>query len=887
LSSADLAVDDERMGHLAPSGVTMLFTDIEGSTRLLNRLGPAYADVLATHRGILRTAFQSAGGRELGTEGDSFFVVFQSAAAGVGAAVVGQQGLEAHAWPEDMTLRVRMGLHTGHPEPFEDNLVGLDVHLAARISATAHGGQVVLSRATAEELGPALPDGTSLLDLGTHRLKDIEAPQRLFQLSVPGLPTVHPPLRTLGAPGGLPAAPTALVGRDAELAALTTLLSGRAPRLVSLTGPGGVGKTRLSLALAERVAADHPDGVHFVALAAASQEVVAWTTIAEALGRSGDTVDGLLEHLGARKVLLVLDNLEQLPGSGAPVAARLLAATDNLRLLATSRRPLHVAGEQAYPVPPLGLPDSGPLPVTVKAAGRTESVRLFVQQARLTDPAFTLDDENVADVVALCRMLDGLPLAVELAAARVRLLAPHALLDHLDEALGLPLPGHPERQQTLMATVDWSYRMVGEAEQGAFRALSVFGGGGGSFEAVAAVQRLPSSLGVVSGLLDAALVRVDDDPGGARVRLLNTIRSVARDLAQRAGELDDLARRHAEHYLEVAERAGARLGGPDAMASRSLIELEMANLRCALDWSLGAPGAVDPAAGDEERARIGIRLCTALGEFWYRTGYDAESRRWLEQASRAAATHQGVELAGLLHPFALLLLQQGDPTTARDVLAKSLALRRRAGDRLGEAVALNSLGVAYRGLGDTARARALLQESVGVARSLGNLQRQATALTNLALLEIDTGDPAAAIPLLAEAERIDLDLGSAWGVATDRVNRSAALLASGRRAEAVELLRDLAGTVTDHGDPDLAIAVVEVAAVAASMAGDHPRAVRLAACADEQRTVNRMPLTAPDRAFLDRRLAVSRAALGVEEEVAGEEGRALALADALAEVHEH
>jgi predicted ATPase/class 3 adenylate cyclase len=873
------------MGEQAPSGVTMLFTDIEGSTRLLNRLGPAYADVLATHRGILRAAFASAGGREVGTEGDSFFVVFDAAPAGVEAAVAGQQGLEAHAWPEQMPLRVRMGLHTGHPEPFEDNLVGLDVHLAARISATAHGGQVVLSRATVDALGRALPPGTSLVDLGTHRLKDIEEPQRLFQLSVPGLPVDHPPLRTLGAPGGLPATPTPLVGRDAELAALTTLLSHGATRLVTLTGPGGTGKTRLSLAVAERVAQDHLDGVHFVALAAASREPVAWTTIAEALGRSGDTVEGLLEHLGDRSLLLVLDNLEQLPRSGATVVTRLLAATRNLRLLATSRRPLHVAGEQAYPVPPLGLPDSGPTRVTVEAAGSAESVRLFVQQARLTDPAFALDDGNVADVVALCRMLDGLPLAVELAAARVRLLAPRALLDHLDEALGLPLPGHPERQQTLMATVDWSYRMVGEAEQGAFRALSVFGGGGGSFEAVAAVLQLPSSLGVVSGLLDAALVRVDDDPGGARVRLLNTIRSVARDLAEQAGELDDLGRRHAEHYLEVAERAGARLAGPDAMASRALIELEMDNLRCALDWSLGPPGDVDPSPGEEDRARIGIRLCTALGWFWYLTGYDEESRRWLERASRAAATHQGAELAGLLHPFALLLLQQGDLTTARDVLAKSLALRRRAGDRLGEAVALNSLGVAYRGLGEPGRARALLEESVEVARSLGNLPREATALTNLALLEIDTGRPAAALPLLAEAERIDLDLGSAWGVAADRVNRAAALLASGRHGEAVDLLRDLAATVADHGDPDLAIAVVELAAVASSMAGDHARAVRLAACADQQRTVNRMPLAAPDRAFLEGRLEASRGALAAQDEEAMEEhGRSLALADALAEV---
>ena len=505
-------------------------------------------------------------------------------------------------------------------------------------------------------------------------------------------------------------------------------------------------------------------------------------------------------------------------------------------------------------------------------------MRLFVQQARLADPRFSLTDDNVADVVALCRRLDGLPLAVELAAARVRLLPPRSLLDHLDEALELPLPGHPERQQTMMATVDWSYRMVGEAEQRAFRALAAFGAAGGTFEAVAAVLGSPSSVPVVSGLLDAALVRVDDDPGGARARLLLTVRSVALDLAARAGELDDLRRRHADYYLALAERAGDRMKGPDAMAARALIELEMDNLRAALDWSLGEPDG----AGDDDRGATGIRLCTALGWFWYRTGYDAESRRWLERASRAAAGQQGPQLAQLLHSFALLLLQQGDFVNARDVLAKSLLLWRRAGDPTGETRALNSLGVAYRALGDTDRARDLLVQSVEVARSIDNPQRQATSLTNLALLEIDTGRPEAALPLLAEAERLDLELGDAWGVAADQVNRAGALLACDRLDEAVALLGGLAGSVTDHGDPDLTLGVVELAAMAASMGGDHAGAVRLAACADEQRSLLVMPLADPDRVFLDRQLAVSREALGDAVADAEERGRELDLETALA-----
>ena len=622
------------MGVVPSAELTMLFTDIEGSTRLLNRLGPAYADVLAAHRGILRAAFERAGGRELGTEGDSFFVVFESAAAGLTAAAEGQQELERHAWPDGVRLRVRMGLHTGHPESFEDDLVGLDVHLGARVAATAHGGQVVLSAPTADRVRDRLPPATSLLDLGTHRLKDIEDPQRLYQLVVPGLPAAFPALRSLGAPGSLPVAPTALVGREAELSALAVLLARSGPRLVTLTGPGGSGKTRLSIAVAQGAATDHRDGVHFVELTAATEHDMAWTAIAEALGHGGDGEAGLLEHLHERDALLVLDNLEQLPGSGAPVVSRLLAGTRRVRVLATSRRPLRVPGEQEYPVPPLGLPEAGPSAPTVEAAAAAGSVRLFVQQARLADPGFGLTDDNVAEVVALCRRLDGLPLAVELAAARVRLLPPRALLDHLDEALGLPLRGHPERQQTLRATVDWSYRMVGDAERQAFRGLSVFGAAGGTFDAVAAVLDLPSALAPVSGLLDAALVRVDDAPGGARVRMLQTVRSVAHDLAAQGDELDDLRRRHARHYLALAERDGERLRGPDAMAARAAIELEMDNLRAALDWSLGGPDS-------ESRSAVGIRLCTALGWFWYLTGYDAESRRWLERATRVGGPAAG------------------------------------------------------------------------------------------------------------------------------------------------------------------------------------------------------------------------------------------------------
>ena len=497
-------------------------------------------------------------------------------------------------------------------------------------------------------------------------------------------------------------------------------------------------------------------------------------------------------------------------------------------------------------------------------------------------------------MVALCRRLDGLPLALELAAARIRLLPPRALLEHVDEALGLTLSGHPDRQRSLVSTVSWSYGMVGPEEQCAFRALSVFGASGCTFDALAAVLDVPSVLGPVAGLLDAALVRVDDEASGPRLRALQTVRSVARSLVTDAEELAVLQERHARHYVAMAERAAPRLKGPHAVATRSMLEQEMDNLRAALDWSLDPGGAV-PGAGTgegdarspgEDRAELGIRLCTALGWYWYLTGYDTESRRWLERATRAASSGQGPELARLLHSFGLLQLQQGALPSARDVLAKSLVLWRRVGDRTQEAVALNSLGVAYRSLGQPDRARALLQESIDVARELGNLPRQATALTNLALLEIDTGQPDRAITLLGEAEQIDVALGDAWGVAADRSNLAAALLAAGRLAEGVDLLRDLASEVEAHGDPDLSLGVVELLAVAASQSGQHERAVTLAACAAEQRAAAGIAFSDPDRAFLESRLVISRRSVGRQLDRLEGEGRALDVPGALAQAGE-
>ncbi len=838
-----------------PTGtVTMLFSDIEGSTRMLAQLGDAYAAVLTDQRRLLRSAFGRWHGTEMGTEGDSFFVAFPSARDAVHACIDGQRALSGHSWPHDAEVRVRMGLHTGEPVQYEDGYVGMDVHLAARIAATAHGGQVVLSAATTALAGGTLPDGTGIRDLGEHRLKDIPEPQRLHQLVLPGLRADFPALRSLGASSNLPASRTPLVGRHREQAEVADLLTAAGQRLLTITGAGGSGKTRLAVEVADALSGDFPDGVYFVPLATVSQPAVVWTTLAESLGLTGDgkRPAALFEHLADKRMLLVLDNLEQIADAGGSVVAQLLELTTGPTVLATSRRPLHVLAEQEYPLGTLDLPPGGT--ATRAAAEASSAVSLFVQRARLVKPGFALTDDTAADVVALCRHLDGLPLALELAASRVRLLSPRALLDRLDssQSLGDSAAGRPRRHHTLHATMSWSYDLLPPGVQRVFRRLAVLSGGG-TLEAVSAVTGDPDPLSELSELVEASLVRLDDGPDGApRVRLLQTVRRFAAERAAEAGELDDLRRRHAEHYAELAARAAQRLRGPDDLSARALLTTEADNLRAALAWALGEAGSADPPA---ERVAVGLRLCHDLGWFWYAGGYLREGRHWLERASRLASEEQGPELAGLLHRLGIVLAQQGRHRQARDLLAKALRIRRRVGDEHQTASTLNSLGVVYRNLGDPDRARENLQESVAIARELDHPQRLASALSNLAMLELDEEHPDRAIELITEVRQTDQELGDAWAVAGDHANLSTAYLQAGRAEEAFELLCEVVDDSQSLGDLDLTLGLVELLAVCAAARGDHRRAAVLLGATDALRADGGVPLAEPDRRMLDRMLA--------------------------------
>jgi predicted ATPase/class 3 adenylate cyclase len=574
-----------------PTGtVTFLFTDIEGSTRLLQRLGDGYVAVRDAYAAILRRAIEVGGGVEVSTEGDSFFVAFPSPARAVEATVAAQRALAAHHWPMESPLRVRMGLHTGEGILGGENYVGIDVHRAARIAQAGHGGQVLVSAATRVLVESALPQGVALRDLGRHRLKDLALPEHLYDLVIEGLPADFPPPRTLGArPRNLPVQLTSLVGREEEIAEVTRLLD-RA-RLLTLSGPGGVGKTRLALAVAERMGGRFDAGVVFVPLAAVARPELVLAGIARAvgaeLGGASSLLEALAERLSDGRWLLVLDNLEQVLEVAGDLE-ELLARCPRLAMLATSRTVLGLGGEQEYPVAPLPLA-ADPAGVPLEELMASPAVALFVDRARAVRPDFALTEGNASVVVELCRRLEGLPLAVELAAARTRLLDPDALLGRLArslDALGTGAVDLPERQRTLRATVAWSVGLLEEAERSLLETMAIFVDGW-TVQAAAQVAGLDEdrTLALSEALARHSLIYLDRTGLGPRLRMLDTVGVF---IAERLAARPDVAeiRRHADHYRALAERADRPLRGLGQDHWAEGLEAEAGNLAAAVRWYL-------------------------------------------------------------------------------------------------------------------------------------------------------------------------------------------------------------------------------------------------------------------------------------------------------------
>src|ERR1022692_3107046 len=858
------------MRELPTGTVTMLFSDIEGSTALLSRLGDRYGGALSAQRALLRDAIGACHGHELGTEGDSFFVAFESAGDAVRCCVAAQRALASHDWPDGLAGRVRMGLHSGEPARHEDGYIGMDVHRAARIAATANGGQVVLSDPTRLLAESQLPADLSVDDLGWHRLKDIEAPERIYQLVAEGLERRFPPLRSLGARTSLPLPMTPLVGRDDDVERLSATLRRPAVRLGTLTGTGGVGKTRLALAVASSLGAAFQHGVYFIPLAAVRDAEVMWKTLADCLDVSGTraAADMVTGYLSDRRALLVLDNLEQLPGAAGVVAA-LLSAAPGLVVLATSRRPLHLQGEHEQPVPPLEVPrETGAEEVAACAAAQ-----LFAQHAAMVRPGFTVTPGNAADVAAICRRLDGLQLAIELAASRARMLAPGALLARLGQSLGLAAGdvSRPSRQQTLRNTIAWSYDLLTSDLQDDLQRAGVFAGGCDldAFAAVALAEPEPAAepgpaaepdpLQQVAELLDVSLITVTDDADGQpRVRMLETIREYALQRLEHSGGVDATRRRHAEYYAALAERAHGQLFGPAHLVSLHRLDAEHDNMRAALSWSLDTRAGEAP---DGERAATGLRLVPALAPFWYQHGHAAEGRRWLQRSIELASDDAGAPLGQVAHWLGVLLQQQGHNDMAVPFFERSLSIWRDLDDRDQMARELNSLGITHNHLGDPGTARTLLEDSIAIARTLGDGARLAPALTSLGHVESAAGNLDRATEVLQEALALDRAHGDLLGVAIDQQALAVISLHAGRGGEAHHLLSASIDYVVSSGDTEFLANTLELAAGVAGHLAAARRAPGLAGAAEGVRQRASLPIPVRDAAILEVFLAPARASM--------------------------
>ena len=906
------------MSSLPTGTVTFLFTDIEGSTGLLRELSDRYADALADYRRLLRDAFLASDGHEVDTQGDAFFVAFPRARDAIAAAIAAQRAVFAHAWPGGAGLRVRMGLHTGEPLSADTGYVGMDVHRAARICAAGHGGQILLSETTSVLVAEDLPEGVSLRDLGEHRLKDLTRPQHLSQVVASDLPVDFPPLKSLNVfPNNLPTQLSSFIGREQEIVEVKGLLS--KTRLLTLTGPGGAGKTRLSLQVAADVLEDFTDGVWLVELAPLSDPNLVAQTVASAINvreQPGRPILATLcDYLQRKHLLLVLDNCEHVLAACARVADALLRASPNLRILATSREALGIAGETSWRVPSLSLPDPERLP-SLERLSTYEAVRLFIDRAVAVLPTFTVTNENAPWIAQVCHRLDGIPLAVELAAVRVRGLSVEQIATRLDDRFRLltggsraGLPHH----QTLRAALDWSYDLLSEPERIVLRRLAVFAPGFTleAAEAVCGDDGVDASevLDLLMHLVDKSLVVAEEQGGTLRYRLLETVQQYGRERLGASEEAEAAQRRRRDWYLEFAERMGPKLFGADQAAWFDRLQVEQGNLRAALMWSIESGGT-----------EAALRLVGVLWRFWAVRGHFEEGSGWLEavlEAANKSGDAPAAYRAKALNAAGYLALSRGGFAAARSLLEESLAIQRQLGDKAEIAISLSNLGTAAIHQGDTVMAHSLLEEGLAIRRELGDKVDIAGSLDDLGAATLEQGDIVMARSLLEEGLAIRRGLGDKAGIAASLNNVSMVAIQQGDYAAARSLLEESLRLCQEVGDRWLnAVALdtlgdltrvqgdyaaarslfgeslaicrqlddkrgiaycLEGLAAVASAQGQHRRAAQLLAAAEALRETSGAPLRISERAQHDRDVAAVRAGLGDEQFIAAwAEGRAMA-----------
>jgi len=812
-----------------PTGtVTLLFTDIEGSTRLLHELGEQYADVLAEHRRTLRNAFGRHGGVEVDTEGDAFFVAFQRASDGLAAATEAQRALR------DGPVRVRIGIHTGEPAVTEEGYVGIDVHRAARVMAAAHGGQVLVSEPTGDLVGKHF----ELRDLGEHRLKDLESPERLYQVGEGEFPPVKSLYRAT-----LPVPATPFLGRQRELAEVVGLLERGDVRLLTLTGPGGTGKTRLAIEAAAAVAGRYPDGVFWVALAPLRDAAFVVPAVAQAVGAADD----LTAYITDRRLLLLLDNAEHVV-EAAPEISRLVRSCPGLDVLATSRELLQLAGEHTYAVPALSTGDAK---------------ELFLARAEATG-----GEVAPADVVdELCARLDHLPLAIELAAARTRLLSPEELFGRLGQRLDL-LKGSRDadpRQQTLRAMIAWSFDLLTNREQALFARLAVFPGGC-TLEAAETV--CDAELDSLASLVDKSLLRRSAD----RFWMLETIRQFALERLGERSDLRVLRRRHALHYLALAERAEPELRGPAQRRWLERLELDQDNLRAALSWS-----------GEAGDVGVGLRLTAALWRFWRMYNHLIEGSQLLETFLRIGGAAPAALRARSLLGASRLAMDEGDVERSLAHAEEALVAARASGAAREIAAATENLGLMMIFTGELARALALLEDSIGRFRALSDSVGAADALNNLANALLAAGETGRAGGRGEEALALQREAGNKLGIAFVlhtlgyvALHEGALELSRARLDESLVLFSEL-------GDLSRVADNLEGLAHVAAGHGDDRRAVVLWAAGESIRAEAGKEMEPPEAALHEPALSTARTRMGEPAfALAWVEGAALSPKDAIA-----
>jgi predicted ATPase/class 3 adenylate cyclase len=888
----------ESSGNLPHGTLALLFTDIEGSTALLTKVGTeVYSRILAEHHELMRSVIQAHNGTEIDTAGDSFFVVFSSSNDCVAAAADMQRALGAHSWPEGEQLRVRMGIHTGEAQQTAAGLVGLDVHRGARISSAAHGGQVLLSETTLSVVRDSMPNGVSYRDLGMHRLKDLGRPQQIFQLVIDGLGNDFAPIRSLENPklrNNLPAQLSSFIGRATQLTEVKELVEDS--RLVTLTGAGGSGKTRLSLQVGAELLDGSGEGVWFVDLAPASEPALVASTVAQAIGvreEPGRAVsETLLEAIGDRYLLILLDNCEHLIDACAKLVDSLMRSCPRVHVLATSREPLAITGERVYRVPTMTVPGEDDDPATTPS----EAVELFTERAAEVRPGFAVDENNAAVIASICRRIDGVPLAIELAAARVASMDVNEIEARLNKRFSLLTTTNRSvlpRQQTLRALVDWSYDLLTPLERETLCRLSVFAGGWDLLAAevvcVTEETEIFELADRLRSLVDKSLVQTDETPFGLRYGLLETIRQFSSEKMVEDPIADFSARdAHARYYLELAERSAPELRGRDQARWLDRLESDNGNFRAATERFLSEPGTGPEA----------LRLVVALGRFFQarhvREGVEALTAALahdeleepnplrgealgvlgdlMEGRGRRTFIEEGLEIARrfddraltaqLLTGLSWCSFQEGDLQACAALSEEAITLAQDTGDQglIGRALVRRAVAVGHL---DPAMATPASEDAIWALRRAGDRRWEATALCNLASFEVIAGDLVDANSHYSEALMIVEELHDSSGANVILAGMAEAAMLGGDLSRAVDLYSK--SLVIAHRDREMrsvAYVLSDLAQCIARLGGDPELAATLYGAADAQNEALGLPWQVGLNEDRDRSVSSLKASMG-------------------------